>query len=79
MPGLKLQHDIQLADGFIHPPDIQQHAAIIRVRFQIIGVDLDSFLIVLFRLLLVKEGVVSEAKTERCLAISRIDFQGFFK
>ena len=49
------------------------------MSFEIVGIDLDRFLIILFGLLLVIECVVSEAKIEGSLAISRIDLQGFFK
>ena len=42
MLRLPLQHDVELPDGLVDIADIQQHAAIVGVGLQVVGVDLDA-------------------------------------
>ena len=45
MVGLAHQHDVQLADGLVDGPYIQQHAGVIGARFQVVRIDFDRLLI----------------------------------
>jgi len=69
VPGVALDHGVQLADGFVERSLIEQHAAEGGARLEIVGLDLDGPPQPLFGVLVLEEIAIHAAQVEGRLAV----------
>ena len=74
--GFALEDGIELADGFIDVADIEEHAAIVGVRFEIVRINCDGLLVETAGVVVIEEGIVSAAEIEGRLAVSGVGGEG---
>ena len=74
-----MEHQVELADGFVHLAGIQQNAAVTGMGVQVVRIDRDRPLVILAGLLVIEQCAIGAAQIKGRAAIVRVHGERFFE